>query len=143
MTGKRMKKLLMAKGISRNNAEYARLYFRVLFRRENVLKRRKMLLHIDDLQGRGGIAMSKIEIRPCDFATASEFVNQNHRHRRAPVGQKFSIVAYCGDKLCGVAMVGRPISRYLDDGLTLEVNRCCTDAVTRRVCYRGFRWKAD
>jgi len=24
-------------------------------------------------------------------------------------------------------MVGRPISRYLDDGMTLEVNRCCTD----------------
>jgi len=24
-------------------------------------------------------------------------------------------------------MVGRPIGRYLDDGLTLEVNRCCTD----------------
>lgn len=27
MTGKRMKKLLMSKGINRNDAEYARLYF--------------------------------------------------------------------------------------------------------------------
>ena len=26
----------------------------------------------------------------------------------------------------GVAIVGRPVSRYLDDGLTLEVNRLCT-----------------
>ena len=24
-------------------------------------------------------------------------------------------------------MVGRPVSRYYDDGFTLEVNRCCTD----------------
>ena len=29
-------------------------------------------------------------------------------------------------RLVGVAIVGRPVSRYLDDGLTLEVNRLCT-----------------
>lgn len=27
----------------------------------------------------------------------------------------------------GVAICGRPVSRYLDDGLTLEINRLCTD----------------
>ena len=26
----------------------------------------------------------------------------------------------------GVVIAGRPVSRYLDDGLTLEVNRLCT-----------------
>lgn len=30
-------------------------------------------------------------------------------------------------------MVGRPVSRYLDDGMTLEVNRCCTDG-TQNAC---------
>ena len=30
-------------------------------------------------------------------------------------------------------MVGRPVSRYLDDGLTLEVNRLCTDG-TKNAC---------
>jgi hypothetical protein len=30
-------------------------------------------------------------------------------------------------------MVGRPVGRYLDDGLTLEVNRCCTDG-TKNDC---------
>ena len=30
-------------------------------------------------------------------------------------------------------MVGRPVSRYLDDGLTLEINRCCTDG-TKNAC---------
>lgn len=30
-------------------------------------------------------------------------------------------------------MVGRPVSRYLDDGMTLEVNRVCTDG-TKNAC---------
>lgn len=29
--------------------------------------------------------------------------------------------------MCGVAICGRPVSRYLDDGQTLEINRLCTD----------------
>ena len=33
----------------------------------------------------------------------------------------------------GVAICGRPVSRYLDDGLTLEINRLCTDG-TRNAC---------
>ncbi len=27
----------------------------------------------------------------------------------------------------GVAICGRPVGRYLDDGMTCEINRCCTD----------------
>jgi hypothetical protein len=30
-------------------------------------------------------------------------------------------------------MVGRPVGRYLDDGFTLEINRCCTDG-TKNAC---------
>ena len=30
-------------------------------------------------------------------------------------------------------MVGRPVARRLDDGWTLEVNRCCTDG-TKNAC---------
>lgn len=88
--------------------------------------------------------MSKIlEIRPCDFKTAQNFVAENHRHNKPPVGHKFSIACYDGERLCGVAMVGRPIGRYLDDGLTLEVNRCCTDG-TKNACSMlyGAAWRA-
>lgn len=74
-----------------------------------------------------------LEIRPCDFLTAQSFVRNNHRHNKPPVGHKFSIACYDDDRLCGVCMVGRPIGRYLDDGMTLEVNRCCTDG-TRNAC---------
>ena len=74
-----------------------------------------------------------LEIKPCDFQTAKSFVGLNHRHNKPPVGHKFSIACYEGARLCGVCMVGRPVSRVLDDGETLEVNRCCTDG-TRNVC---------
>lgn len=35
--------------------------------------------------------------------------------------------------LCGVVQVGRPVSRVLDDGKTLEVVRLCTDG-TKNAC---------
>lgn len=84
-----------------------------------------------------------LEIRPCDFATARDFVGMHHRHNKPPVGHKFSIACYDGERLCGVCMVGRPVSRYYDDGLTLEVNRCCTDG-TYNACSMlyGAAWRA-
>ena len=84
-----------------------------------------------------------LEIRPCDFETARSFVETNHRHNKPPIGHKFSIACYDGERLCGVAMVGRPIGRYFDDGRTLEVNRCCTDG-TRNACSMlyGAAWRA-
>lgn len=78
-----------------------------------------------------------LEIRPCTYAEARDFVKENHRHNKPPAGHKFSIACYDGDRLCGVCMVGRPVGRYLDDGLTLEVNRCCTDG-TRNACTKLY-----
>ena len=74
-----------------------------------------------------------LELRPCDYTTARDFVKLNHRHNKPPPGHKFSIACYDGDRLVGVVMVGRPVSRHYDDGMTLEVNRCCTDG-TRNAC---------
>ena len=84
-----------------------------------------------------------LEIRPVDFRTAQEFVREHHRHNKPPAGHKFSIGCFSGEKLVGVAMVGRPVGRYLDDGLTLEVNRCCTDG-TKNACSMlyGAAWRA-
>lgn len=84
-----------------------------------------------------------LKLKPCTFRQAQDFVRENHRHNKPPVGHKFSIAVYDGEKLCGVVMVGRPIGRYLDDGETLEVNRCCTDG-TRNACTMlyGAAWRA-
>jgi hypothetical protein len=71
---------------------------------------------------------------PVTFAQARDFITDWHRHLRPPVGHKYSIgVADEGDVLVGVAVVGRPVARHLDDGLTLEVTRVATDG-TQNAC---------
>jgi len=74
-----------------------------------------------------------LELVPITLKEANFFVSQHHRHHKPVVGHKFSIAASDGEKIVGVAIVGRPVSRYLDDGWTLEVNRLCTDG-TRNAC---------
>lgn len=63
---------------------------------------------------------------PVSLKDANAFVAEHHRHHKPVVGHKFSIGCMRAGRLVGVAIVGRPVSRYLDDGLTLEVNRLCT-----------------
>ena len=64
---------------------------------------------------------------PMTFEDAAAFVRAHHRHLTPPQGHKFSIGASDGGALVGVVIVGRPVSRVRDDGLTLEVTRLCTD----------------
>lgn len=81
---------------------------------------------------------------PVTFKQACLFVEDWHRHNRPPVGHKFSIgVANDADELVGVAMIGRPVARHYDDGLTLEVNRTATDGTknANSLLY-GAAWRA-
>ena len=67
-------------------------------------------------------------IVPVTFREACEFVDQHHRHHRPSRGCKFCIGVSDEDgKIRGVAMVGRPVNRMMDDGWTVEVNRVATD----------------
>ncbi len=66
-------------------------------------------------------------IKPITLKEANEFVKRFHRHHGPTTGHKFSVAVYDGSRLVGVAIAGRPVARHLDDGLTLEVNRTCTD----------------
>jgi hypothetical protein len=68
----------------------------------------------------------KIRIVPVTQKAAFAFIDSHHRHHKRPVGWKFGIGLTDGVGLVGVAVVGRPVSRVLDDGLTAEVTRCCT-----------------
>lgn len=70
---------------------------------------------------------------PMNIKQARAFVDQYHRHHRGVRKWKFGVGVAQDGRLCGVAIVGRPISRELDDGKTLEVNRCCTDG-TQNAC---------
>lgn len=79
------------------------------------------------------IDKSKLHIVPITFKEACAFIEKYHRHYKPTVGHKFSIGVTADDKLVGVAVCGRPVSRYLDDGVTCEINRLCTDG-TRNAC---------
>lgn len=74
-----------------------------------------------------------MEIRPISLKDANMYVMENHRHHDKVQGHKFSISCYNDGKLCGVAIVGRPLSRHLDNGERLEVLRLCTDG-THNAC---------
>jgi len=70
---------------------------------------------------------------PLGWREAKEFVERVHRHHFSPQGWKFGLGAIANGKLVGVVMVGRPVSRMLDDGLTAEVIRLATDG-TKNAC---------
>jgi hypothetical protein len=64
----------------------------------------------------------------CELSDANAFVAEHHRHHKPVVGHKFSLgVVNEANEIVGVAIVGRPVSRILDDGLTLEVTRVATN----------------
>ena len=68
-------------------------------------------------------------IVPVTLREANAFVAEHHRHHKPTRGCKFTIGVSQGGVLHGVAICGRPVSRYLDNGRTLEINRCCTDGI--------------
>jgi len=92
-----------------------------------------------------------LRIVPASRADVSTFVSSVHRHHRPAVGDVFRLACVdAGGQVRGVASVGRPVARQLDDGWTLEVNRVATDGArnacsllygaTRRVAWAmGYR----
>ena len=78
-----------------------------------------------------------LEIKPITLRQANSFVAQYHRHNIPTNGHKWSLAAYKGDTLCGVAIAGQPVARYLDDGETIEVRRVCTDG-THNACSKLY-----
>lgn len=74
-----------------------------------------------------------MELKQIPLSEANAYVIEHHRHHDRATGHKWSLGAYEGERLVGVAIVGRPTGRRLDDGKTLEVTRLCTDG-TRNAC---------
>ena len=68
-----------------------------------------------------------LSVQPITFAEACAFIRMHHRHHDPPVGWLFGCAVNDGSKVVGVATVGRPVARMLQDGYTAEVNRLCTD----------------
>ena len=75
-----------------------------------------------------------LRVVPVTFAQACAFITDWHRHHRPPQGHKYSLGVADGEVLVGVAVVGRPVARMLDDGQTLEVTRVTVANATPNAC---------
>lgn len=85
-----------------------------------------------------------LDLQPITFQEACAFVSKLHRHHRAPQTWKFGIAVNDGEKVVGVVMVNIPVARMLNDGLTLEVTRCCTDGTKNAASMLyGAAWRAS
>ena len=92
-----------------------------------------------------------LELRPANFDEARRFIAQHHRHHGVPTGMMWAHGVHDDEGVfVGCATVGRPVARPLDDGLTMEVTRLCTDgapnacsmlysAARRAAIAKGFR----
>jgi hypothetical protein len=84
----------------------------------------------------------RMRLMPITLEEANAYVKKHHRHHKPTPGHKYSVAV--GDtEIRGVAIVGRPVARKLDDGWTLEVNRVCTDGA-RNACSMLYQaaWRA-
>lgn len=83
-------------------------------------------------------------IVPCTLKEANAFVRVHHRHNEPVIGTRLTFAA--ADELGvirGVVLIGRPVSRHLDDGWTLEINRLCTDGYPNAGSFLcGAAWNA-
>lgn len=71
---------------------------------------------------------------PLPLREANAFVEQHHRHHGPVQGFRFAIGAADGQgAIHGVAIVGRPLARNLDNGMTAELTRLASDG-TPNVC---------
>lgn len=84
-----------------------------------------------------------LQLTPISISDACEFVRRHHRHHRPPVGGLFAVSCSCDGEVVGVAIVGRPVARMLQDGWTAEVTRVATDG-TKNACSMlyGACWRA-
>lgn len=76
------------------------------------------------------MTQERLTIVPINLDEAQVFVQLHHRHHGKVAGHKFSIAVVPQSNpqsIVGVAIVGRPVARRLDDGWTLEVLRVATD----------------
>jgi len=72
-------------------------------------------------------------IYTCPRSTANYYIALWHRHSGMVVGSIVCLACYKRGVLVGVATIGRPVARALDNGRTWEVTRVATDG-TRNAC---------
>jgi hypothetical protein len=92
---------------------------------------------------RRNVQSGRLTLAPCSIQDAREYVRQFHRHHRPPLSGLFAVACAEGERVCGVAIVGRPVARMNQDGYTAEVTRLATDG-TKNACSMLYAaaWRA-
>lgn len=87
--------------------------------------------------------MSDLELCPITLREANAFVTRHSRHHGPARGCIAVVAAADLSGIRGVAIVGRPVARMLQDGWTAEVTRLATDGA-RNACSMlyGAAWRA-
>jgi hypothetical protein len=70
---------------------------------------------------------------PMTRDSTNAYLVEHHRHHGRVSGYRFAVGAEVGGRLVGVAVIGRPRARMIDQYRVAEVNRVCTDG-TRNAC---------
>ncbi len=66
-------------------------------------------------------------LRPITMQDAKSYIARWHRHNIPPVSGLFAAAVEVDGEIVGVATVGRPTARMLQDGWTAEITRAATD----------------
>lgn len=72
------------------------------------------------------VAAPALTLRPSSIQDARAFVGAHHRHNLPPRSGLFAVAVAVGEEVVGVGIASRPVARALQDGVTVEVVRCCT-----------------
>lgn len=75
------------------------------------------------------VPQSRLSVVPCTFDRAKGYILSLHRHHTPDTTRTRWALAVADENgvVRGIAMVGYPVSRFQDDGWTLEVHRVATD----------------
>ncbi len=93
---------------------------------------------------------TSLSVERVELGEANAFVEKHHSHHGPVQGHIFSLGVAKDGAIVGVAIVGRPVARGLQDGVTAEITRLCTDgtknvatfllgAATRACLALGFK----
>lgn len=78
-----------------------------------------------------------LKLVPMTVKAASRIVAKKHRHNRGVQGGLFACSVEENGVLVGVAIAGRPVHYKLDNGLTMEITRVCSDG-TPNACSKLY-----
>lgn len=84
--------------------------------------------------------ITELKPYPITLKEARNYIDRHHRHNAAPKFHKFSVCLRTADEVepVGVAIASTPKARHQMDGVTLEINRCCSDPRYADACSRLY-----